>query len=50
MAKAFDGGYTIKLDGQVIGGVGVSGGHYSQEMEVAQAALAAADSALTSGR
>ena len=46
----FGGGYPIKLDGQVIGGVGVSGGHYSQDMEVAQAALAAADSAVTSGR
>lgn len=41
----FGGGYPVKVDGQVIGGVGVSGGHYSQDMEVAQAALTAVDSA-----
>jgi len=38
----FGGGYPISVDGQVVGGVGVSGGHYSQDMEVAEAALAAA--------
>jgi uncharacterized protein GlcG (DUF336 family) len=27
------------LNGQVVGGIGVSGGHYTQDMEVAQAAL-----------
>jgi uncharacterized protein GlcG (DUF336 family) len=37
----FGGGYPIEKDGQVVGGVGVSGGHYTQDMEVAQAALAA---------
>lgn len=37
----FGGGYPIKLDGAVIGGIGVSGGHYTQDMEVAQAGLAA---------
>jgi uncharacterized protein GlcG (DUF336 family) len=36
----FGGGYPIKVDDQVVGGIGVSGGHYSQDMEVAQAALA----------
>jgi uncharacterized protein GlcG (DUF336 family) len=46
----FGGGYPVKLDGQVIGGVGVSGGHYSQDMEVALAALAIVDPAVTSGR
>ena len=46
----FGGGYPIKLDGQVIGGVGVSGGHYSQDMEVAQAALTVVDSAVATGR
>ena len=35
----FGGGYPINIGGQVVGGVGVSGGHYSQDMEVAQAAL-----------
>jgi uncharacterized protein GlcG (DUF336 family) len=40
----FGGGYPIKLGGAVIGGIGVSGGHYSQDMEVAQAGLSALDS------
>ena len=37
----FGGGYPIKIDGAVVGGIGVSGGHYEQDMKVAQAALAA---------
>lgn len=37
----FGGGYPIKHDGAVIGGIGVSGGHYTHDMEVAQAGLAA---------
>ncbi len=37
----FGGGYPIKLGDEVIGGIGVSGGHYSQDMEVAEAGLAA---------
>lgn len=37
----FGGGYPIKVNDQVVGGVGVSGGHYTQDMEVAQAGLAA---------
>ena len=37
----FGGGYPIEIDGGVVGGVGVSGGHYTQDMEVAQAGLAA---------
>lgn len=37
----FGGGYPIKVNDQVVGGVGVSGGHYSQDMEVALAGLAA---------
>src|SRR3954451_10009746 len=36
----FGGGYPIKVDDQVVGGIGVSGGHYSQDMDVARAALA----------
>lgn len=35
----FGGGYPITLDGEVIGGIGVSGGHYTQDMQVATAAL-----------
>ena len=38
----FGGGYPIKAGDTIIGGVGVSGGHYTQDMEVAQAALAVA--------
>jgi uncharacterized protein GlcG (DUF336 family) len=37
----FGGGYPISEDGQVIGGIGVSGGHYEQDMQVAEAGLAA---------
>ena len=40
----FGGGYTIKVADRVIGGIGVSGGHYSQDMEVAKVALAVVDS------
>lgn len=38
---SFGGGYPILEDGKVIGGIGVSGGHYSDDMEVARAALQA---------
>jgi uncharacterized protein GlcG (DUF336 family) len=37
----FGGGYPIEIGGAVVGGIGVSGGHYEQDMKVAQAALAA---------
>lgn len=37
----FGGGYPLFEDGQLIGGIGVSGGHYSDDMQVAQAAMAA---------
>jgi uncharacterized protein GlcG (DUF336 family) len=37
----FGGGYPITLVGQIVGAIGVSGGHYSQDMEVAEAGLAA---------
>jgi uncharacterized protein GlcG (DUF336 family) len=37
----FGGGYPVQHEGAVIGGVGVSGGHYHQDMQVAEAALAA---------
>ena len=38
----FGGGYPIKVDGQVIGAIGASGGHYTQDMQVAGGALEAA--------
>jgi uncharacterized protein GlcG (DUF336 family) len=36
----FGGGYPITIDGTVVGAIGVSGGHYSQDQEVAEAGLA----------
>jgi uncharacterized protein GlcG (DUF336 family) len=35
----FGGGYPIMVDGTVVGAIGVSGGHYSQDQEVAEAGL-----------
>lgn len=37
----FGGGYPIKVDGQMVGGIGVSGGHWKEDMECAEAALKA---------
>lgn len=37
----FGGGFPIKEEGAVVGAIGLSGGHYSQDMECARAALAA---------
>jgi uncharacterized protein GlcG (DUF336 family) len=37
----FGGGYPIQVDGTVVGAIGVSGGHYSQDQQVAEAGLAA---------
>ncbi|HET9920216.1 MAG TPA: heme-binding protein [Ktedonobacteraceae bacterium] len=36
----FGGGYAIKTDAGIIGGIGVSGGHYTEDMQVAEAGLA----------
>ena len=36
----FGGGYPITIDGTVVGAIGVSGGHYSQDQEVAEVGLA----------
>ncbi|MER5671888.1 GlcG/HbpS family heme-binding protein [Pseudonocardia alni] len=36
----FGGGYPITVDGAVVGGLGVSGGHYSDDMQIATSALA----------
>ncbi|HKR69646.1 MAG TPA: heme-binding protein [Streptosporangiaceae bacterium] len=36
----FGGGFPIMIDGKVAGAIGVSGGHYSQDMDVAKAGLA----------
>ena len=45
----FGGGYPIKIDKQLVGGIGVSGGHYKEDMEVAQAGLAALQEAAVAG-
>jgi uncharacterized protein GlcG (DUF336 family) len=37
----FGGGYPISIGGKLVGGIGVSGGHYSQDMDVARAGLSA---------
>ena len=37
----FGGGFPIVLDGEMVGAIGVSGGHYTQDMECARAALQA---------
>jgi uncharacterized protein GlcG (DUF336 family) len=38
----FGGGYPIKVGDTIVGAIGVSGGHYNQDMDVAQAGLTAA--------
>jgi uncharacterized protein GlcG (DUF336 family) len=35
----FGGGYPILINGELIGGIGVSGGHYTHDMQVCEAAL-----------
>lgn len=37
----FGGGYPIIEGGKVVGAIGISGGHYSDDMEVARAGLSA---------
>ena len=37
----FGGGYPLQVGDEVVGAIGVSGGHYSEDMQVAEAALAA---------
>ena len=39
----FGGGYPITVNGTVVGAIGVSGGHYTQDQQVAEAGLAALD-------
>jgi uncharacterized protein GlcG (DUF336 family) len=36
----FGGGYPITVDGATVGAIGVSGGHYTQDQEVAEAGIA----------
>ncbi len=37
----FGGGFPLWRDGNIIGGLGISGGSVEQDMDIAQAALAA---------
>ena len=37
----FGGGFPIVIKGEMVGAIGLSGGHYTQDMECARAALAA---------
>jgi uncharacterized protein GlcG (DUF336 family) len=37
----FGGGFPIKLKGEIVGAIGLSGGYYTQDMECARAALEA---------
>ncbi len=37
----FGGGFPIVMMGEIVGAIGVSGGHYTQDMECARAGLAA---------
>lgn len=37
----FGGGVPVRLDGALVGAIGISGGHYSQDERVAAAAIAA---------
>ncbi|WP_037912584.1 GlcG/HbpS family heme-binding protein [Actinacidiphila yeochonensis] len=39
----FGGGLPIVIDGDVVGGIGVAGGHWSDDAKVAETALAALD-------
>ncbi|MCW2916047.1 MAG: cobalamin adenosyltransferase [Actinomycetia bacterium] len=39
----FGGGLPIVVDGHLIGGIGVCGGHWSDDMKIAQAGLTALD-------
>jgi uncharacterized protein GlcG (DUF336 family) len=45
----FGGGYPLKLGEAVIGGIGVSGGHYRQDMVVAEAGVQALEAVLRAG-
>lgn len=41
----FGGGYPIVVDGECVGGIGVSGGHYTHDMQVCEAGLAVIEAA-----
>ena len=43
---AMEGGFPIFVDGECVGGIGVSGGDWSQDEEIAKAAVAAVGASL----
>ena len=43
---AMEGGFSILLDGQCLGGIGVSGGDWKQDEEIAKAAVLAVGASL----
>ena len=45
----FGGGFPVVIDGVVVGGIGVSGGHYAQDMAIAEAGLQALEAEHRSG-
>jgi len=38
-AIVFGGGYPIVIEGRLVGGIGASGGHFREDMEISQAGL-----------
>jgi len=44
------GGYPLLVEGNCVGGVGVSGGKYQDDVKIAQAAVAGFETALTANR
>ncbi len=43
---AMEGGFPIIVDGQCLGGIGVSGGNWKQDEDIAKAAISAVDASL----
>jgi uncharacterized protein GlcG (DUF336 family) len=41
-----EGGFPIMIDGECVGGIGVSGGDWKQDEEIAKAAVTAVGAAL----
>nr|BFD87677.1 heme-binding protein [Streptomyces sp. Xyl84] len=42
----FGGGLPLTVDGEIVGGIGVSGGHWSDDVKIAKAAVAAFEAAV----
>lgn len=44
---AMEGGYPVMIEGECLGGIGIAGGDWKQDQEIAQAALNAVGASLT---